>query len=389
MAFFHGINIPYRFISVILLSLIGVVMVQITAEVQKMKPKVASKKISSFTKQKEVKDIVIPVPLMEKGQYLVVTIPSEAVQEMLDNAGKLPTKERVDFINNWIKDNIHMAIDEYVEKGKKKFTVDTTAPKIKATPTPKPLPYTYEEKGQKYLVLKPKKAELKPVKTSETAAKVAKITKPEPAPKAKETKIEAPIAKPPAPKPPKAGIPKAPTTSKAASMTVPKVEIESAKPSKPKIKTTLPEAEAELPKYKPKESAEEKMAKSQNKWVKDHSIQNLTPSSSHQGKNLKTYYGKGFKFIANIKTGKSKEKHDALLPVDYRVEGGGQVVKVLFIIQIPTLLTSKDVMKMASQMADIISSYPTSIKGVSKIQVKKDMETRLTKALKNAGYEIM
>ena len=68
MAFFHGINIPYRFISVILLSLIGVVMVQITAEVQKMKPKDASKKISSFTKQKEVKDIVIPVPLVEKGQ---------------------------------------------------------------------------------------------------------------------------------------------------------------------------------------------------------------------------------------------------------------------------------------------------------------------------------
>ncbi len=130
-------------------------MAQIKAEVQKMNAKIASKKIKSFTKQKEVRDIVIPVPLLEKGKYLVVTIPAEAVRDILDKASGLPPKERVDFINGWIKDNIHMAIDEYVENGKKKFTVGTTAPKIKATPT----------------------KVFKPIPTSKTAAKVAKAAK--------------------------------------------------------------------------------------------------------------------------------------------------------------------------------------------------------------------
>ncbi len=110
-------------------------MVEITAEVQKLNSKTASQKIKSFQKSKKIVDIVIPVPLMEKGKYLVVTIPASAVKEMTEKAYELPPAKRVDFVNNWIKDNIHQAIDEYVENGKKKFTVGAAAPKLAAVAT--------------------------------------------------------------------------------------------------------------------------------------------------------------------------------------------------------------------------------------------------------------
>jgi|GEM_PF-6492072 len=113
-------------------------MVEITAEVQKLNSKTATQKVQFFQKSKKIVDIVIPVPLMEKGQYLVVTIPASAVKEMTEKASELPPNKRIDFINNWIKDNIHSAIDQYVESdGKqKKFKLGAaTPPKLAAVAT--------------------------------------------------------------------------------------------------------------------------------------------------------------------------------------------------------------------------------------------------------------
>jgi translation initiation factor 1 (eIF-1/SUI1) len=299
-------------------------MAQIKAEVQKLNAKAASNKISSFTKQtKKIKDvekigsIVIPVPLLKKGEYLVITIPSDVVSGMLKKASELPVGERAEFINDWIKDNINTAIDEYVEKGKEKFTIGASIPKIKYTPK--------------------------------------KITAATPAPKK-----EFEIAGPKEMKAAEGGAVK----PKIAPSKVPKV---AAGP----VETAVPSALKPTAKKDPVDT-----------WKKSYGIAALTPS----GKYSKYYKEKGYRFKANIKTKKTKQG-DVAVPVHYRIKGK-TVVKVFFFIEVPSLLDSTAVNKMADEMAKIISSYPTAVKGVDKIEVKKDMKNLLTKQLKNAGFEI-
>ncbi|MBU0531915.1 hypothetical protein KKB44_00300 [Candidatus Micrarchaeota archaeon] len=90
---------------------------QATVEVNRLNDTVAQQEINSVLRGNTV---VLTIPLLEanddrgRGNYLVVTLPAEAYEELRSEAESLPEEERNAFVRDWIRQNQNAAIEQYL-----------------------------------------------------------------------------------------------------------------------------------------------------------------------------------------------------------------------------------------------------------------------------------
>lgn len=107
-----------------------------TVEINKLNDRAAKQHLEApvVVRGNRIRSVTLTIPLLEtdrqgRGTYLIVKLPTDTVDELMDRVVALPEEKRSDFLRSWIRENQEAVLSRYFEirdKGKKtrKFRYD-------------------------------------------------------------------------------------------------------------------------------------------------------------------------------------------------------------------------------------------------------------------------
>jgi|GEM_PF-4626956 len=143
-----------------------------TVEINKLNDRAAKQHLETpvVVRGNRIRSVTLTIPLSEtdrkgRGSYLVVKLPKDAVDELMDRAAALPEEKRTGFIRDWIGRNQEAVLSRYFEirdKGKKtrKFRYDVVpvpsepAERRKAVPRKAEKPPAAKKRAEDLLIIR-------------------------------------------------------------------------------------------------------------------------------------------------------------------------------------------------------------------------------------------